>query len=108
MKKTPKKKQKITMPKIRLNAKFFIVLATVILCSVFIVKGIKEFYPYSVYESKIEEMQKEKEYEEQKIKEIDESKSNMDTDEYKEKVARENLGMMKKDEVMFVDISGQE
>ncbi len=95
-------------PKIKLNANFFIVLATVIACSVCVVKGIKYYSPYFAYERKIEEIKKEKEYEEQKIKEIDENSKNMETDEYKEKIARENLGMMKKDEVMFVDISGQE
>ena len=108
MKKTPKKTPKIRMPKIRLNANFFIVLATVVLCSVLVVKGIMYQPAISAYDRKAEETKTEMEYEEQKIKEIDENKKNMDTDEYKEKIARENLGMMKMGELMFVDISGQE
>ncbi|MBQ7985649.1 MAG: septum formation initiator family protein [Clostridia bacterium] len=47
------------------------------------------------------------EYEKQRIKEIDEVSEKVGTDEYTEKVAREKLGMIKSDEIVFVDISGQ-
>lgn len=95
-------------PKIKINANFFIVVITILVCGFLIVKGIMYQPAISAYEKKLQETKAEMEYEEQKIKEIDENSKNMETEEYKEKIARENLGMMKKDEVMFVDISGQE
>lgn len=58
-------------------------------------------------EKKAEEIRENIAYEEQRIKEIDEVTQKVGTDEYVEKVAREKLGMIKSDEIVFVDISGQ-
>lgn len=35
-------------------------------------------------------------------------KESVDTDEYIEKLAREKLNMIKKDEIVFIDITGEE
>ena len=40
--------------------------------------------------------------------EIDRLKQNSDSDEYIEKIAREKLGMIRKDEILFIDINGEE
>ena len=45
--------------------------------------------------------------ENRRIKEIDEALENTGTDEYIEKIAREKLGMIKANEIVFIDISGQ-
>ena len=45
--------------------------------------------------------------ENQRIEEIDKAIQNVGTDEYIEKIAREKLGMIKADEIVFIDISGQ-
>ena len=48
------------------------------------------------------------EYEQQRANEVDNLKENVDSDEYIEKVAREKLGMVKKDEIVFVDVTSTE
>ena len=96
------------MPKIKMNLNTLIVAVTVIACGFFIVKGISYQPMISACEQKNEEIKAETKYEEEKSKEIDEDKKNIDTPEFKEKVAREQLGMMKKGEKMYIDISSQE
>ena len=91
-------------PKIKLNiATLSIVLAALVSAGM-IVKG-------AMYQPAISAHEKRKaesiEYEKQRIKEIDEVSEKVGTDEYTEKVAREKLGMIKSDEIVFVDISGQ-
>ena len=39
--------------------------------------------------------------------EIDNIKQNVNTDEYIEKIAREKLGMIRKDEILFIDVNGE-
>lgn len=57
---------------------------------------------------KISELEAQIEYEQQRADEVDELKENVDSDEYIEKIAREKLGMIRKDEIMFIDITGEE
>lgn len=45
--------------------------------------------------------------ENRRIEEIDLALKNAGTDEYIEKIAREKLGMIKANEIVFIDISGQ-
>jgi len=96
------------MPKIKWNLNTLIVIVTVIICGFCVVKGLGYGPMISAHEQKQEEIKAETVYEEEKIKGIDEDRKNMNTDEYKEKVAREDLGMMKKGEKMYIDLSGQE
>ena len=57
---------------------------------------------------KISELEAQIEYEQKRADEVDALKENVDTDEYIEKIAREKLGMIRKDEIMFIDITGEE
>lgn len=59
-------------------------------------------------QDKIAELEARKEYEQRRGEEIDNMKNNVDSDEYIEKVAREKLGMIRKDEIVFIDITGQD
>lgn len=56
----------------------------------------------------ISELEAQIEYEEQRADEVDALKEIVDSDEYIEKIAREKLGMIRKDEIVFVDITGEE
>lgn len=51
----------------------------------------------AVYQQKIEKAQKE-------VSELEGQLDNIDSDEYIEKVAREQLKMIKKDEMIFIDL----
>lgn len=57
---------------------------------------------------KIAELDAELEYAEQRANEVDNLKENVNSDEYIEKVAREKLGMVKKDEIVFIDVTGED
>ena len=56
----------------------------------------------------ISDLEAQIEYEEQRANEVDSLKEIVDSDEYIEKIAREKLGMIRKDEIVFVDITGEE
>lgn len=96
------------MPKIKLNVNTLIIAVTVLLSGFFVVKGLGYGPVISACEQKQEEMRAETAYEEEKVKEIDEDRKNIDTPEFKEKTAREKLGMVKKGEKVYIDLSGQE
>lgn len=57
---------------------------------------------------KISELEAKISYEQQRAEEIDKLKENVESDEYIEKIAREKLGMIRKDEIVFIDITGEE
>ncbi len=57
---------------------------------------------------KISELEAKIEYEQQRADEVDALKENVDSDEYIEKIAREKLGMIRKDEIVFIDVTGEE
>ena len=59
-------------------------------------------------QDKIAELKEQKAYEQKRVEEIDRLKQNSDSDEYIEKIAREKLGMIRKDEILFIDINGEE
>ncbi len=59
-------------------------------------------------QDKIAELRERKNYEQKRGEEIDKMKQNSDSDEYIERIAREKLGMIRKDEILFVDINGEE
>lgn len=59
-------------------------------------------------QDKIAELKEQKAYEQKRGEEIDRLKQNSDSDEYIEKIAREKLGMIRKDEILFIDINGEE
>lgn len=57
---------------------------------------------------KISELKSQIEYEQQRAEEVDALKENVNSDEYIEKIAREKLGMIRKDEIVFIDVTGEE
>jgi cell division protein DivIC len=74
----------------------------------FMVKGIMLQPQINENYDIISELEAQIEYEEQRADEVDALKEIVDSDEYIEKIAREKLGMIRKDEIVFVDITGEE
>lgn len=94
--------------KIKMDITTLALVLTAVASIGMVVKGIMYQPVISANHRKAEEIKAETEYEKQKIKEIDEANQKVGTAEYTEKIAREKLGMIKTDEIVFVDISGQE
>lgn len=94
-------------PKFRINLITGIVFITVIASAVMVIKGIMIQPVIAANKQKAAQITEDIDYENQRIKEIDDVMQKAGTDEYIEKVAREKLGMIKADEIVFIDISGQ-
>jgi len=75
--------------------------------SFMLIKGIMQQPQITQNEAAIADLQEKIDYEKKRIEEVEELKTKVDTDEYIEKVAREKLGMIKRDEIVFIDISGE-
>ena len=95
------------MPKFRISVVPCIATVTAIVSVFMVVKGIMQQPAVSAYDKRADEIRESIEYENQRIEEIDAVIEKVGTDEYIEKMAREKLGMIKSDEIVFVDISGQ-
>ena len=54
------------------------------------------------------ELQSQIDYEQKRADEIDNLKKNVNSDEYIEKMAREKLGMIRKDEIVFIDVTSED
>ena len=94
-------------PKFKIDFVTGICCITVIASAVMIVKGIMLQPVISANNKKAVQISEDIDYENQRRKEIDAVMQKAGTDEYIEKIAREKLGMIKADEIVFVDISGQ-
>lgn len=94
-------------PKFRLDLISCVVIVTIVACCIMIVKGIMLQPVIAANTEKAKQISEDIDYENQRIEEIDKMMQKADTDEYIEKIAREKLGMIKSDEIVFVDISGQ-
>ena len=97
--------EKKTNIKINIKILTIVILAGVL---IFLIQGIKLQPQITDNYDEINELKTQIEYEEQRAKEADALKEKVDTDEYTEKIARDKLGMVKKDEILFVDITGEE
>lgn len=75
--------------------------------AVLIIKGIMLQPEIVANQEEIDRLREQIAYEQKRAEEIDNMHESMDSDEYIEKVAREKLGMIKKDEIVFIDVSGQ-
>lgn len=97
------------MKKQNKNKSIYRILGAVfaVVFSVMIVKGIMQQPEITKNEEKIAKLQEQIEYEKKRAEEVEIMKSKVDTDEYIEKVAREKLGMIKRDEIVFIDVSGE-
>ena len=72
-----------------------------------IIKGFLEQPKIAENQEQIAKLQEQIEYEKKKLEEVDELKGQVDSDEYIEKIAREKLGLIKQDEIVFIDIAGK-
>ena len=79
----------------------------IIAFSVMVINGILKQPQISENKKIIAELDSKIEYEKTRIAEVEELKTKVETDEYIEKVAREKLGMVKRDELIFMDVSGE-
>ncbi len=77
----------------------------VVVALVMIIRGIG--VQPSIIENKqtISELETKIAEEKERQQEVDDMRENMDTDEYIEKIARDRLGMVKSDEIVFVDVA---
>lgn len=94
-------------PAFKFNIITCLILITVLASGTMLVKGVMYQPAISASDKKAAEIKESIEYEERRIEEIDAVMEKVGTDEYIEKIAREKLGMIKSDEIVFVDISGQ-
>ncbi len=96
------------MSKKRLNKKERRIVTALFLAAVcvMVVKGVMQQPKILENQDRIADLQEKIEYEKQRMQEVDEMKDKVDTDEYIEKVAREKLGLIKDDEIVFIDVSG--
>lgn len=92
---------------IKFDAPKLLIAIVAIVGVVMIGKGIA-FQPIiAANNERAEKISEDIEKENQRIEELDKAIESAGTDEYIEKIAREKLGMIKANEIVFIDISGQ-
>ena len=92
---------------LKLNFRKILYVATAIIGIAMIGKGIAVQPVIEANDELASKLSEEIVDEKRHIEEIDAAIKNVGTDEYIEKIAREKLGMIKANEIVFVDISGQ-
>ena len=95
-------KKQLTRKEKRIVTGIFLIAVAAML-----IKGVMQQPQILKNTDKIAELEQKIEYENKRIEEIDALREKVDTDEYIEKVAREKLGLIKNDEIVFIDISGE-
>lgn len=93
--------------KFKMNILTCLVIATAVVSITMVVKGFMLQPIVSANYEKAEKLDVDINCENQRIAEINLMAEKAGTDEYIEKIAREKLGMIKSDEIVFIDISGQ-
>ena len=89
-----------------LNKKISIpAVLVVIAVAFFLVKGIMQQPQINDNKEKIDDLTAQIAEQEQKLETLEELKDKVDTDEYIEKVAREKLGLIKENEIIFIDVA---
>ena len=78
-----------------------IVLVVLMLLVIFMVKGRSIESTLAVYNARTATLEQENEDEKARTQEIDEMKEYMLTDEFAEQIAREKLGLVKENEIVF-------
>ncbi len=94
------KKQKIRRL-LRHMEKAFILCSLSVLIIAAVVHGISMQKQQKVYDKQMKQLQQEVKEEKKRAKEIEDYKKYIQTDEYIENMARDKLGMAKKDEILF-------
>ena len=72
---------------------------------IMIIRGISVQPDINKNKQVISELEGEIESAKERQAEVDHMRENADSDEYIEKVARDTLGMVKRDEIVFIDVS---
>ena len=93
--------------KFKLNILVCLVALTVVVSGAMVIKGAMLQPIVSANYEKAEKLGYDIACENQRIEEINLMAEKVGTDEYIEKIAREKLGMIRSDEIVFIDISGQ-
>lgn len=91
----------------RLNIVKLITAATAIVCVAMIGKGFAVSPIIAANNEMAAKISEDIDKENRRIEELDAALENVGTDEYIEKIAREKLGMIKANEIVFIDISGR-
>ena len=94
------KKRKAILKRNRMGMVSIAVVA-LLLFGVLFVEGRSLSSRLSSYDKEVEDLNDRIEEENERTKEIDELKEYMDTDEYAEEVARDKLGLVKDNEIVF-------
>ncbi len=81
------------------------IIILVVICAGMIIRGIMQQPEILENKAEIARLKEEIEYEKIRQKEVENLKESVDTDEYIEQIARDKLGMIKKNEKIFVDVS---
>lgn len=100
-----KEKAKKSTKRRKLKVTTAIIIALVLFM---LIKGVMKQPQITDNYDKISELELQIEYEQKRAEDVDALKENVDSDEYIEKIAREKLGMIRKDEIVFVDVTGEE
>lgn len=77
----------------------------VVICLIMIGQGVAVQPDINENKNLIAELNSQIEQEKERQAEVDHMRENSSSDEYIEKVARDRLGMIKNDEIVFVDVS---
>lgn len=105
MQKKKKKPQKLLQ---NLNKKKLCAAFLLCLIGVMILRGVMQIPQIIENKEHAAQLREKIAYEQERQKEIDELKSQTDTDEYIRKVATEKLGLVQKNAKIFVDTSSEE
>lgn len=100
---TAKKKKTSTKPVVKNTVSVGILCGVVAL--VMIIRGIGIQPDINANKQVIAELEAKIEAEKEYQAEVDRLKENADSDEYIEKIARDRLGMVKSDEILFIDVA---
>lgn len=91
--------------KLKAHSTLFIGIVCAAVSLAFIAKGISVQPQINQNKNTVAELNAKIEEEKQRQAEVDEMRDKADTNEYIEKVARDRLGMIKNDEIVFIDVS---
>lgn len=91
------KNKKITLPAV----------AVFLVTAFLLIKGVMQQPKITANKEEIESLNIQIAQQQKKLDELEELKTKVDSEEYIEKVAREKLGLIKENEIMFIDVAGE-
>lgn len=90
------------------SSRRFAIVVCGLIALVMVIAGIKKQPSINKNKEIINELNGQIAEQTKKQEEVDRMRENVNSDEYIEKIARDELGMVKNDEIVFVDISEEE